>query len=190
MVDAEVTADSLNVRVGPGMNHRIMGKLTAGQMVRLEGRSQTSEWVVVRLADGNAGWVNSSYVRPSSDLASLPMLEAYGGPVTADPAAQPNAKPARRYTLNISINYNQAEVNMGGFPAESNVDLRLTVPGEDLAMTVASTKTDAQGSANLTFDMPTSWPDGSAITQNQMELRVIGADGKTLGRAKITYQSE
>lgn len=191
-VDAQVTADSLNMRVGPGMNHRIMAKLAAGQIVRLEGRSQTGAWLAVRLADGREGWVSSSYLRVNGSLASLPMLEAYGGPLAADPAAQtqPTAKPGRRYKLNVSINYNQVEVSMSGFEAERNVDLRLAVPGEDLAVTVASTKTDTQGSANLTFDMPTSWPDGSAITQNALELQVLGADGKMVGKARITYQAE
>jgi uncharacterized protein YgiM (DUF1202 family) len=165
-----------------------MAKLAAGQKVRLEGRSQTSEWVAVRLADGNEGWVYSSYLQSSADLSSLPMVEAYGGPVTSNPDATPTSKPSGRYTLNISIEYNQAEVRMAGFAAGRDVTLRLTAPGEDLGMTVATTTTDDQGNANLTFDMPTSWPDGSAVTQSAMVLQVLGADGKILGKAKITYQ--
>ncbi len=188
-IDAEVTADALNVRVGPGLNHRIMGRLASGQKVRVEGRSQAGEWLAVRLANGREGWVYSSYVRPSSDLSFLPVMEAYGGPVTSNAETQPAPKPGKRYTLNISISDNQAEVSMAGFAAESDVTLRLTVPGEGLAMTAATTTTDAQGGANLTFDMPTSWPDGSAVTQSQMELQVLGSDGNLLGKAKISYQS-
>jgi hypothetical protein len=78
---------------------------------------------------------------------------------------------------------------MGGFAPERDVTLRLTVPAEGLAMTVAATTTDAQGRANLTFDMPTYWPDGSGLTQNQMELQVLDSDGKLLGKAKISYYS-
>lgn len=186
---AEVSADSLNVRVGPGLNHRIMAKLAAGQKVYPEGRSVTSEWIAVRLADGSEGWVYSSYLSPSGDLAALPVMEAYGGPVTTDPQTTPTAKPAaRRYTLNISIGYSQAEVSMAGFAADSDISLILAAPGEDLSMTVAITRTDAQGSSNLTFDMPTHWPDGSAITQNALELRALGPDGKMAGKAKIIYQ--
>ncbi len=185
-VDAEVTADVLNVRVGPGLNHRTMGKLAAGQKVRVEGRSQTGEWLAVRLADDREGWVYSSYLRPSADLSSLPVMEAYGGPVTTTSDA---SKSGKRYTLNISISDNQAAVSMAGFAAESDVTLRLTVPGEGLAMAVATTTTDAQGRANLNFDMPSNWPDGSAVTQSQMELQVLGSDGTLLGKAKIVYQS-
>ncbi len=194
-IDAEVTADVLNVRVGPGLNHRIMAKLAAGQTVRVEGRSQTGEWLAVRLADGSEGWVYSSYLRTSADLSSLPVMEAYGGPVTSDPgvseanASAPTSKPGKRYTLNISISDNLAEVSMVGFAAERDVTLRLAVPGDNLAITVAATTTDAQGSANLTFAMPSSWPDGSAVTQSQMELHVLGSDGTLFGKAKITYQS-
>lgn len=187
--DAVVTADVLNMRIGPGMNHRIIGKLTAGQIVRLEGRSHTGEWVVVLLPDGKEGWVYSSYLRHSTDLTSLPVLEAYGGPLPANVEPQPTSKPGKRYRLNVSIAYNQAEVVMAGFAAERDVTLRLAANGGDLAMAVAATTTDAQGGASLTFAMPTSWPDGSLITQSEMELQVLDSDGTLLGKAKIKYQS-
>ncbi len=188
-IAAVVTADVLNMRVGPGMNHRIMAKLAANQTVSVEGRSLTGEWVAVRLADGSEGWVYSSYLSPSADLASLPVMEAYGGPVTSSPEPQPTSKPSGRYKLNVSISDNQAAVTMANFATNRDVTLRLVVPGQDLAMTVASTTTDGQGSANLTFDMPYSWPDGSAVTQSVMQLQVVGSDGKLLGKATITYQS-
>jgi len=187
--DAEVTANILNVRVGPGMNHRIMTQLAAGQKVSLEGRSQNSEWVAVRLADGKEGWVYSSYLSTDTDLTSLPVMEAYGGPVTLFPEIKPNSKPSGRYTLNVSINYNQVEVHMSGFAAERDVTLRLVVPGEGPAMTIAATTTGADGSADLTIPMPTSWPDGSAVTQSEMELQILGSDGMMQGKAKIFYQS-
>lgn len=187
--EAVVTADVLNMRVGPGMNHRIMRQLIVGQTVSLLGRSVNSEWIAIRLADGSEGWVYGSYLRHNTDLASLPVREAYGGPLPSSPQAQPASKPSGRYTLNVSIGYNQAQVTMAGFAAERDVTLRLVAPGQGLTMTVASTTTDAQGSASLTFDMPTNWPDGSAVTQSQLELQVLGLDGKVLGKAKIAYQS-
>lgn len=187
--EAVVTADVLNMRVGPGMNHRIMRQLIVGQNVSLLGRSVNSGWIAIRLADGSEGWVYGSYLRHNTDLASLPVREAYGGPLPSSPQAQPASKPSGRYTLNVSIGYNQAQVTMAGFAAEREVTLRLVAPGQGLAMTVASTTTDAQGSASLTFDMPTNWPDGSAVTQSQLELQVLGLDGKVMGKAKIAYQS-
>lgn len=188
-LEGEVTADVLNVRVGPGLNHRIMRQLVAGQRVTLIGRSTSGDWLAVRLADGKEGWVYGSYLRHSVDLAALPVREAYGGPLTSAPEAQPTARPSGRYTLNVAIGYNQAEVTMAGFAAERNVTLRLVAPGEGLAMTVATTTTDAQGKANVIFDMPATWPDGSAVTQRQMELQVLGADGKLMGKARIAYQA-
>lgn len=187
---AEVTAGGLNVRVGPGMNHHIMGKLAAGDQVVVEGRSLNGEWVAVRLADGREGWVYSSFLRSNVNLAALPVMEAYGGPVTTQPESKPTAKPSGRYTLNVLISANQAEVEMAGFAAERDITLRLSAPDENLAMTVATATTDAQGRANLTFDMPGSWPDGSSVTQTQMELQVLGSDGKLLGRAKLSISYE
>jgi hypothetical protein len=78
---------------------------------------------------------------------------------------------------------------MSGFAAERDMTLRLVVPGESLAMTVASTRTDAAGSAYLTFAVPTTWPDGSAVTQSALELHVLGPDGTLQGKANIYYQS-
>lgn len=187
--DAEVYADVLNVRVGPGMNHRIMAQLTAGQIVRMEGRSHTGEWVAVLLPDGKEGWVYASYLSYSGDLAALPILEAYGGPLPANVEPQPTSKPGKRYRLNVSIAYNQVEIVMAGFAAERDVTLRLAANGGDLAMAVATTTTDAQGGASLAFAMPTNWPDGSLVTQSEMELQVLDSDGTLLGKAKIAYQS-
>jgi hypothetical protein len=188
-LDAEVTANVLNVRVGPGMNHRIMAQLPAGQIVRMEGRSQTGEWIAVRLADGKEGWVYRSYLSTSADLTALPVMEAYGGPLAPNPEVKPPAKPARRYTLDVSISDSLAEVRMAGFAGDQAITLRLAVPGEGLAMTVASTTTGAEGSAGLTFAMPAFWPAGSAVSQSEMELQVIGSDGLMQGKAKIYYQS-
>jgi hypothetical protein len=116
-------------------------------------------------------------------------MEAYGGPLASNPEVNPPAKPARRYTLNVLINDDLAEVRMAGFAGDQAITLRLAVPGEGLAMTVASTTTGADGSAVLTFAMPAFWQDGSAVTQSEMQLQVIGPDGLMQGKAKIYYQS-
>jgi len=57
-----VTADSLNVRSGPGTNFPIMTEVRRGTLLVVLNRREG--WVRVKLAGGSRnGWVSSAYVR-------------------------------------------------------------------------------------------------------------------------------
>lgn len=183
---AEVAENGLNLRVGPGLNHRILGVLQAGDKVRVEGRSVTGEWIAVQLPDGREGWVYATYLKTQANLAALPVLEAYGGPETP---AKPTAIPSKRYTLSMVIENNQAEVRMGNFPAESEITLELSVRGEDHSMTVATGKTGADGSSVIAFEMPRNWPDGTRINQHDLVLTAASGDGSIHRSINISYDS-
>jgi uncharacterized protein YraI len=56
----EATTD-LNVRAGPGPQHRVIGVLGAGQSANLDGCLEASKWCVVAF-NGGEGWVYSDYL--------------------------------------------------------------------------------------------------------------------------------
>jgi len=54
-----VTADSLNVRAGPGANAAVVGKLARDAVVEVWGRTPAGDWLCVREP---CGWVAAQYV--------------------------------------------------------------------------------------------------------------------------------
>ncbi len=57
-----VTANSLNVRSGPGADNGIVGSLVQGAEVGILGYSDDETWVNIELADGTEGWVSAGYL--------------------------------------------------------------------------------------------------------------------------------
>lgn len=184
---ASVDVDGLNLRVGPGLNHRILGVLPLGYEVQVQGRSVDSEWIAVRLADGRDGWLFGAFLRSDVNFAGLPVMEAYGGPLVeqAQPTAAVNLP--GQYTLYMTIADNLATVSLIDFPASSDVSLRLAVPGVGPSMAVATGRTDSNGAAVVVFEMPRYWPDGSRITQTDLKLVATSADGSVSRSASIVY---
>lgn len=61
---AEVIADQVRLRDGPGTNHRILDTLSSGQIVSVVGRA--SGWYEAETSEGGSkGWVNENYLRLS-----------------------------------------------------------------------------------------------------------------------------
>jgi uncharacterized protein YraI len=184
---ASVTADGLNLRVGPGLNYRIASVLFQGEQVSLKGRSLDGEWINVRSSSGVDGWVFGSYLQSQTAFAGLPVLESYGGPAVDEPV---EAKPIpARYTFDMDISGNVATVSLTGFPADTNLYLRLGVRGSGPSMTVASGKTSSDGKAVFTFAMPLTWPDGTPVTQSSLSLTAADDAGRLNRTINITYFS-
>lgn len=141
----------------------------------------------MKLEDGREGWVFGAFLRSQVDFAGLPVREAYGGPqpVEQQPATDPELP--GKYTLYMTITDGQAAVSLDKFPVDTDIVLRLSVRGEGLVMTVATSRTDAEGKAFVTFEMPRVWADGSLITQNELRLTVTTVDGSQSRSASITY---
>jgi uncharacterized protein YgiM (DUF1202 family) len=74
--ECTVTAQSLRLRSGPGTNFAIVAGLSSGTVVRASGRNAAGDWLSVETANGNKGWVATSFVRCSADPASLPEASA------------------------------------------------------------------------------------------------------------------
>lgn len=57
-----VTADTLNVRTGPGVNYPVVSRVHRGIILILKGR--TSKWLYVLLPTGHYGWVYGLHTAP------------------------------------------------------------------------------------------------------------------------------
>ena len=68
----------LNVRAGPGVEHKDIGGLTSGQCVTLDGRNTDGSWARIRSSDSanapRGGWVSTGYLDFSGDVLDLPVV--------------------------------------------------------------------------------------------------------------------
>ncbi len=71
---AYVTANRLNVRSGPGINHRVVGQFVFHTVVTPIGRSLDNLWVQVRQEDGTPGWVSAAWLVTNRPVESLPLV--------------------------------------------------------------------------------------------------------------------
>ena len=72
-VRATITTDNLNVRLGPSLDHMVLGKLNSGAEVEVTGRTVGSGW----LALGGLGWVffDPSWIELEEDLGLIRLLD-------------------------------------------------------------------------------------------------------------------
>lgn len=63
------------VRQGPGTSYSLIQDLSAGTTVQVAGRSVDSVWLVIRL-DNGYGWIFRDMVTLSTDINSLPVVQA------------------------------------------------------------------------------------------------------------------
>ncbi|MEJ2597082.1 MAG: hypothetical protein P8Z00_02045, partial [Anaerolineales bacterium] len=78
-------------------------------------------------------------------------------------------------------------INLGRFPANTQVKAWLGLPGERANLLVASGQTNANGSAQLDFVMPDEWSDGSPLSEQELLLVVRSTDGSYSQSATIYY---
>jgi uncharacterized protein YraI len=85
---ATVVTGALNLRSGPGIEHGVITSVSYGTQVGLTGyRNAAANWVQVRLADGRQGWMHASYLRSSTPISSLAVIDA-PPPATGGPTGQ------------------------------------------------------------------------------------------------------
>ncbi len=73
--EARVSASSLNLRTGPHISYTAVAYLMEGEQIQLVGRNRTGSWVKIALYNGYMGWVNARYIRPTIDIAALPIAD-------------------------------------------------------------------------------------------------------------------
>ncbi len=79
---AVVIVSAANVRTGPGGQYDVVAILYQGQAVSLLGRSSGSDWLYVRLGNGQEGWVQTTSVQINVPIANLPVIQP-GAPSNA-----------------------------------------------------------------------------------------------------------
>jgi hypothetical protein len=177
-----VLADPLNLRFGPGLDYFIVTTLDICTPVSLIGRTADYAWLEVTLPGNVGGWVFSGYIQANMNIGDLEVTTAAGGP-NSDTTSGGNSG---GLYVSVIIQGDQAAAFVYGMPANQELTAVLS-PSDNSSngVLVASGQTDADGNAALAFTMPTTWPDGSALTSGTMLLTVT-AGGQTL-TASITY---
>ena len=74
-----VTADTLNVRAGPGTSYKVVAQVKRGTVLTVLERSQLGDWLKVRTPAQIVGWVSARYVAP--------------GPATGGPSSSQTSPP-------------------------------------------------------------------------------------------------
>lgn len=69
-----ITADTLNVRQGPGSSSPVVTNLSKG--TRVERLEEAEGWIRIQTADGNVGWISARFAAPESAEPEAPPLGA------------------------------------------------------------------------------------------------------------------
>jgi len=67
-----VNVSGLNMRVGPGTNFRVLGKLGVGDALTVIGRSKDTTWYEAKRDNGVVGWLSANYVDTEGDCSKAP----------------------------------------------------------------------------------------------------------------------
>jgi uncharacterized protein YgiM (DUF1202 family) len=70
-----VTSYRLNVRLGPGLDHPVIGQVWRGERVSLLGRNSNSNWLQIRWSQQSKGWVSARYIHSWVPIGQLPITE-------------------------------------------------------------------------------------------------------------------
>lgn len=195
-INGTVQVDALNLRLGPGLQHQVLGLLNTGFVLEIIGRSEIGEWLLVKLPNGVSGWVYAQYIETSSDLASLPVREAYGGAYpTVINSGNPEENEAPVETsatrdnpaILVLIESNIAEVSVKGFPANTKIEVFLRLPGASSGIIIGKGETSSQGKATIIFRMPYTWADGSPLETGEMIVEVSTMDNDYSQAVIIEY---
>ena len=176
-----VLADPLNFRTGPGLNYQVITVLQLCTPISLEGRTNDSTWLQVKVPGGAGGWVYSSYVQANINKKTLDVTTGAGGPVTSGGSPSGGSS-----SISVSIEGGKAYAYVYGMPANTTVNATLSPSsGAGKSVVVTSGTTNPNGDLVLNFTMPTTWADGSGVKSGSLTLTVSG--GGASMTAYITY---
>lgn len=84
---AQVNAETLNVRQGPGTNYPTVGTLSQGDRVEIVGRNADSTWWAINFSSGTA-WIFAALVTPQGNLSQVPLVAAPPAPESTAASTQ------------------------------------------------------------------------------------------------------
>ncbi len=87
--DAFVESPSLNIRGGPDTLHPIVGAVSLGTAVAVEGRNDDASWLAVRSPAEQRGWVHAGFVRLVKPIEAVPTQPTPTSPPTRTPTPEP-----------------------------------------------------------------------------------------------------
>ncbi|WP_283592724.1 SH3 domain-containing protein [Paraclostridium bifermentans] len=65
---AEVTANKLNVRTGPGVNNPVICQVEKGNIIGIVAKETNTGWFKIQFKDGTNGWISGGYIKlPSQE---------------------------------------------------------------------------------------------------------------------------
>ncbi|MGQ9850120.1 MAG: ABC transporter substrate-binding protein [Aggregatilineaceae bacterium] len=85
----EVTANTLNVRNGPGFEFDKIGQVKAGELFRVLGAIADYSWLVIDY-QGGIGWVKTEYTKVLGDINLISVVASPPTPTPAAPTLPPN----------------------------------------------------------------------------------------------------
>lgn len=73
----KTSAGGVNVRSGPGLDFKLVGKLDTGAEAEVTGKNETGEWWQIKYEKGEGGlaWVANAVIDFSGDAASVPVVK-------------------------------------------------------------------------------------------------------------------
>ncbi|MGQ9626459.1 MAG: SH3 domain-containing protein [Anaerolineae bacterium] len=92
-----VASTTLRVRGGPGTEYETLDKLAEGDKVEILGRNESGDWLLVRLEEGDEGWISAAFVEASVNITEeVPLAPKIPAPPSPTPA--PTAQETAKFT--------------------------------------------------------------------------------------------
>ena len=114
---AVVTADTLNIRSGPGTGYKRIGSVSNGEQLAILGRDESCDWFRVQTSNGSIGWVKNEFVQSNVARCSPPVTAApptETKPPTQAPRAVNTATPLPPAGVIINYYAEQELIPRGG----------------------------------------------------------------------------
>jgi len=159
----KVTAQSLNVRAGPGVEHRAVGVVHSGQQLAVLGANPDGTWLHVTHGVEVDGWVSAHYVAPVADT-SLPT------PTPREELASPPA-PGPMPTGTTAPSHTPTSAPTESPPTESP-DIPTGAPTETDAIPTPSPATEQSPAGEQEADTPSPSPAVASATPVVHAIRV------------------
>lgn len=154
----------VNMRVAPGVDYKVMGKIFAGQTAKVTGVSSDGNWWRVVCPDGSTGncWVsaNRAYTEPT------------GG--TSTPPAKPTPGAIPTISISTVVKDQTVTITAKDLPANMKFDVRMGKMGtQAIGGTYVTTIDSGKGG---TFSQTFTIPAGLR-GQSQIAIRLDGSGG-------------
>lgn len=101
-IDAEIIFDNYQLRVGPGRMFDSVDMYDTGNRVTLLARERGNNWVLVKTADNQSGWMNVVGLQFIGDISPLPVMAVTNAHVLHGRVWTVDKTPATKIGVSIS----------------------------------------------------------------------------------------